>query len=163
VRKTLVLVLVVLLPALGSAQKTPPPKEWQPLIDGSTGAIKKKDAAALAKHLASWLEFGTACATKAPTAKDLAQAEDMDKQRPDDAARSIRDCSHMDWTKAKFVSAEGGELEPPTCAKLQFAKAIVLHYTEGTDDWRVTLPSPVILKGKRLLVRAPVCQVFPRK
>jgi hypothetical protein len=161
-RKTVVLVLV-LLPALGSAQKAPPPKEWQPLIDGSTGAIKKKDAAALTKYLASWLEFGTACATKAPTAKDLAEVQDMEKKRPDDAARSIRDCSLMDWTKARFVRAEGGELEPPTCARLQFGKAIVLHYTEGTDDWRVTLPSPVILNGKRLLVRAPTCQVFPRK
>jgi len=163
-RNSTVLLVLGLVPGLGFAGKTPPPKEWQPVIEATDSAFRNGDAAALAKLLASWVELGTTCATKAPTAQELAEAEAADKQRLEVAASAIRDCRPVDWNKAKLVGAEGGEPESTRrCEQLQFPKGIVLHYTGGFDFPFTIELSPVLLNGKRLLTTVPRCHTYPKK
>ncbi len=67
-RMALALLFVGLLPP-------PAPKEWQPLIDATTTALRKKDAAGLDKLLMSFAEANAACGITASAAK---QAEALD-------------------------------------------------------------------------------------
>jgi len=145
-RILLALVFVALLP---------PPKEWQSVIDATTTAIRKKDAAALEKLLMSFAEVNATCGLTSPAEK---QAEELDKNRAKRVAGAIEDCNIMDWKKAKFVSASGGEPDPKfsKCEKYKPAKSIDLVYDEGELRWTISL-EPVVLSGKHLLRMQPRC------
>jgi len=152
--KALALLVVGLLPALASGANTPPPKEWQPLIDAVISALKKQDAPALEKLLMSFVEASAACPNTSPKSK--APAEELDKGRAERIAMALKDCNIMDWKAAKFVSASGGEPAPSKCDNFKPAKIISVLYQEGDLTWTIGL-EPVQLNGKRLLLTTPRC------
>jgi hypothetical protein len=158
-RNLLALLFVGLLPVLPQPAKSPPPKEWQALVDATTGAIRKNDAVALDKLLMSFVEAGAACSINPAGAKD---AEELDKRRPRRIALALEDCNIVDWKAARFVSASGGEPSPSKCDKFTPAKDISLLYDDGTLMWTVTL-EPVVLNGKRLLRTTPHCMSSLKK
>jgi hypothetical protein len=149
-RYLLSFLFVVLVP---SPSDNPPAKEWQPLIDATTSAIRKKDAPALGGLLMSYVELAAACSN---TAADAKQAEEHDRRRPKSAAGALDDCNIMNWKTAKFVSASGGEPSPSKCDRYKPAKAISLLYDDAPLMWTITL-EPAVLNGKQLLQTAPNC------
>jgi hypothetical protein len=149
-----ILLTLAVLGLLGLPADAAPQKEWQPLIDASINALKKKDAAALDKLLVSFAEANAAC-NNANTL-EAKGTEELDKKRPKRIATALQDCSIMDWNAAKFVSASGGEPSPTKCEKFKPSKVISVVYEEGSLVWTVAL-EPVVLNGKHLLLGPPRC------
>ena len=161
----LVLLVLGLLPAAAAGADSPPPKEWQPVIDGAISALKNKDAAALDKLLISFVEAGLACPSSAPPnvqAKDKADREQLDKDRPKRISRSLEDCTIMNWKAAKLIGASGGEPQGSKCEKFKPSKGISVLYDEGPLTWTIWL-EPVVLNGKHLLLSPPRCLAGMKK
>ena len=158
-RTILALVIAALVPLLPPPADNPPPKEWQPLIDATTSAIRKKDAAALQKLVMSYAELNATC-SKDPAGRK--EAEDMDNARSRGIARALQDCNIMNWKTAKFVSASGGEPAISRCDQYKPVKNISLLYQDGPLMWTITL-EPTMLNGKRLLRTQPNCLAGMKK